>query len=123
MTKAASATPLTLDEFVGTAVFRAEVRAWAKRIGIQPREIRLRQMRRKWASCSTYGRLTFNTDLLREPARFRAEVIVHELLHLKVPNHGKLFRTLLRSYLEFEPTFAKPAYKESSGRPRPEAKR
>ena len=24
---------------------------------------------------------------------------VHELLHLKVPNHGKLFKSLLRAYL------------------------
>ena len=30
---------------------------------------------------------------------FRSKVIVHELLHIKVPNHGKLFRTLLRAYL------------------------
>jgi len=27
------------------------------------------------------------------------QVIVHELLHLKVPNHGKLFRTLLRAHV------------------------
>jgi len=27
------------------------------------------------------------------------EVIVHELLHLKVPNHGKVFRALLKAYL------------------------
>jgi hypothetical protein len=26
-------------------------------------------------------------------------VIVHELLHLKVPNHGKLFRALMKAYL------------------------
>jgi predicted metal-dependent hydrolase len=26
-------------------------------------------------------------------------VIVHELLHLKVRNHGKLFKSLLRAYL------------------------
>lgn len=57
-------------------------------------------MRRKWASCSSRGRLTFDRELLKKPARFRAEVIVHELLHLKVPNHGKLFRALLRAYLE-----------------------
>jgi predicted metal-dependent hydrolase len=56
-------------------------------------------MNRKWASCSSKGRLTFNTDLLDEPASFRREVIVHELLHLKVPNHGKVFRSLLRAYL------------------------
>jgi predicted metal-dependent hydrolase len=41
-------------------------------------------------------------ELLRQPARVRRRVIVEELLHLKVPNHGKLFRALLRAYLEEE---------------------
>jgi predicted metal-dependent hydrolase len=36
---------------------------------------------------------------MKEPASFRAEVIVHELLHLKVPNHRKVFKALLRAYL------------------------
>jgi predicted metal-dependent hydrolase len=36
---------------------------------------------------------------MKEPASVRAEVIVHELLHLKVPNHGKIFKALLRAYL------------------------
>jgi predicted metal-dependent hydrolase len=26
-------------------------------------------------------------------------VIVHELLHLNVPNHGKLWKSLMRAYL------------------------
>ncbi len=109
MTKVFSNTQPTLDEAVGAGVFRAEVQAWANRIGVRPREIRLRLMRRKWASCSSQGRLTFNTELLHEPARFRAEAIVHELLHLKVPNHGKLFRALLRSQLESAPAASNPA--------------
>lgn len=49
--------------------------------------------------CSSKGRLTFDTGLLRQPAAFRAEVIIHELLHLKVPNHGKLFKALLKTWL------------------------
>jgi predicted metal-dependent hydrolase len=56
-------------------------------------------MRRKWASSSTAGTVSFSLDLLTQPAPFREYVIVHELLHLKVPNHGKLFKTLLRAYL------------------------
>lgn len=80
-------------------LFKAEVRAWARRIGVEPTSITIRPMRRKWASCSSQGRLTFSLDLLRQPASFRREVIVHELLHLKIPNHGTLFRSLLRAYL------------------------
>jgi predicted metal-dependent hydrolase len=56
-------------------------------------------MTRKWGSCSTNGRVTFNDELLGQPAEFRKRVIVEELLHLKIPNHGRVFRSLLRAYL------------------------
>jgi predicted metal-dependent hydrolase len=79
--------------------FKAEVRAWARRLEVEPAEVRISDMRRKWASCSTRGRVTFATDLLGQPEAFRREVIVHELLHIKVPNHGPLFRALLSAYL------------------------
>ncbi len=91
--------PPKMEEVVPVSVFHSEVNAWAKRIGVTPKEIRLRPMKRKWASCSSRGRLTFDTALLQEPAAFRREVIVHELLHLKVPNHGQVFKVLLHSYL------------------------
>jgi predicted metal-dependent hydrolase len=94
-----SATPAALEEIVPVEIFKAEVRHWANHIGVEATEIHVRDMTRKWASCSSRGRLTFDVDLLREPAAFRTEVIVHELVHLKVPNHGKLFRSLVRSYL------------------------
>ncbi|MCL6649856.1 MAG: M48 family metallopeptidase [Chloroflexi bacterium] len=89
---------MPLEDSVPQDVFKAEVRAWAERIGVQPREIHMRPMKRKWASCSSNGRLTFATDLLAQPANVRAEVIIHELLHLKVPNHGRLFHALLAAY-------------------------
>jgi hypothetical protein len=60
----------------------------------------IRPMKRKWGSCFTAGRLSFNTELLTAPAKVRKRVIVEELLHLKVPNHGKLFKALLRAYLK-----------------------
>ncbi|MGA2821663.1 MAG: M48 family metallopeptidase [Anaerolineales bacterium] len=95
--------PATLPEALETAVprelFLSEVSAWATRIGVDVREVRIRPMKRKWASCSSRHRITFDTDLLCQPASFRREAIVHELVHLKVPNHGKLFSSLVRSYL------------------------
>lgn len=88
-----------LEAHIPADLLKAEARAWAARIGVDLKEIQVRPMKRKWASCSSKGRLTFNQDLLRQPAPFRAEVIVHELVHLKVPNHGRLFRSLVRAYL------------------------
>ncbi len=99
MSEACANNFLALEKTVPTEVFKSEVNVWAKKIGVEPKEVHLRPMKKKWASCSSKGRLTFNTDLLEEPAAFRREVIVHELLHLKLPNHGKVFRSLLRAYL------------------------
>ena len=56
-------------------------------------------MTRKWASCSTSGRIYLSKDLLRESRAFREIVIAHELLHLYIPNHGKLFKSLMNAYL------------------------
>lgn len=97
--KARVALAPSLEDTVAADVFRAEVNEWARRIRVTPKEIRLRPMKNKWASCSSKGRLTFDTGLLRKPAEFRREAIVHELLHMKVPNHGKLFKSLMRAYL------------------------
>ena len=90
----------TMAEMIPGQVFKAEVISWAKRIGVEPKEIRIRLMSNKWASCSSNGRLTFNSEILVQPAHFRKEAIIHELLHLKVPNHGKLFKSLMRAYAE-----------------------
>ena len=46
---------------------RWTVRHWATRLGVSAPQIHLRQMRSKWASISTAGRLTLNTDLLTVP--------------------------------------------------------
>lgn len=88
-----------LEAVVSKDIFKAEVAAWEKRLRVEPREVHVRPMRRKWGSCSTSGRVTFNAELLSESAAFRKRVIVEELLHLKVPNHGRLFRALLKAHL------------------------
>lgn len=89
-------------------VLKDEIQVWAERLDVVPAEVRLTGMSRKWASCSTRGRVTFATDLLAQPEPFRREVIVHELLHLKVPNHGPLFRALLAAHLSVMPKTASP---------------
>jgi predicted metal-dependent hydrolase len=98
-TQAAATTLPPVADAVSKDAFKAEVAAWMQRVRAVPKEIHVRSMRQKWGSCSTTGRVTFNADLLAEPAAFRRRVIVEELLHLKVPNHGRLFRALLKAHL------------------------
>ena len=45
---------------------------------------------REWGLVVQAGGLTFFTALLEEPKKKRDSVIVHELLHLRYPYHGKM---------------------------------
>ena len=87
----------------GRDEFKARVKEWARKLEVDAHSIYIRPMRRKWASCSTAGTLSFNDELLGMPKELGDYVIVHELLHFSVPNHGKLWKSLMRAHLgEYE---------------------
>jgi predicted metal-dependent hydrolase len=79
--------------------FKSRVLEWASKLDVNARSIYVRPMRRKWASCSTTGTLSFNDELLGMDKKLGDYVIVHELLHFSVPNHGKLWKSLMCAYL------------------------
>jgi predicted metal-dependent hydrolase len=79
--------------------FKARVMNWAGHLGVKAPSLYVRPMRRKWASCSTAGTLTFSEELLDLDDDVADYVIVHELLHFSVPNHGKLWKSLMRAHL------------------------
>lgn len=78
---------------------KKEVIYLAKEIAVTPKEIHIRSMKRKWGSCSSKGRLTFDKSLLSLPAEERYKIITHELLHLRYPSHNKMFKGLLNTYM------------------------
>lgn len=83
--------------------FRERVREWARTLDVEVRSITIRPMKRKWASCSTSGSLNFNDELIGLDREIGDYVIVHELLHFTAPNHGKLWKVLMRAHLgEYE---------------------
>lgn len=79
--------------------FKSIVWDWAIKLKVKPKEIHLRPMKTKWASLSGNGRLTFNSELLEKEKVLIDYVVLHELLHIKVPNHGKLFKSLMFAFL------------------------
>jgi hypothetical protein len=48
---------------------------------------------------TTAGNLNFNDELLALDTEVADYVIVHELLHFFIPNHGKLWKSLMRAHL------------------------
>lgn len=73
--------------------------AWALALRVNPKIVRVQSMRRKWGSCSSRGIVTLAKDLAEQENAFQDFVIAHELLHLRVPNHGKLFKALMSAYI------------------------
>lgn len=88
-----------MSRSVSRARFQRQVEHWTQRLRVRPRLVRVQAMTRKWGSCSQQGTVTFALSLLSQPAPFRDYVVVHELLHLRVRNHGRLFRTYLNLYV------------------------
>lgn len=79
--------------------FKGRVRFFADKIGVQINTLSIRPMKRKWASCSTSGNFNFNSELLDIDKELADYVIVHELLHFRIPNHGKLWKSMMKAHL------------------------
>ena len=73
---------------------------WAQRLKVAPRVVRVQRMTRKWGSCSSHGTVTLADDLVQRPREFQDFVIVHELLHLRIPNHSRLFKAVLSAHVQ-----------------------
>ena len=78
---------------------RRRALAWAVKLKVNPRAVRIQEMRRKWGSCSTSGTVTLSCDLLDRDERFQDYVIVHELLHLRFAKHARMFKALMSAHV------------------------
>lgn len=55
----------------------------------------VRRLRKRWGSCSPEGRILMNVEAVRLPMPCIDYLLVHELCHLRQPNHGPAFWRLL----------------------------
>lgn len=70
----------------------------AERIGVGYERIRIGGQKTLWGSCSPRGTLSFNWRLVLAPLEVLDYVIVHELCHLRVPDHSRRFWGLVERH-------------------------
>jgi hypothetical protein len=82
-----------------TQELKRRVLEWSVTLHVNPHIVRIQKMKNKWGSCSTRGTITLAEDLIDQDGSFQNYVIVHELLHLRIPAHGRLFKALMSMHV------------------------
>jgi predicted metal-dependent hydrolase len=62
-------------------------------------DISVRIMTKRWGSCGRLGRIVLNMALVKSSFFCIDYVIIHELCHLKIPNHNEKYYRLLTRYM------------------------
>lgn len=78
---------------------------YSKVIGVSYNNIRIKEQKTRWGSCSKKSNLNFNWKLIMAPEWVLDYVVIHELCHLKHLNHSKDFWSTVEEFM--------PEYKEA----------
>lgn len=75
------------------------IRKWEQLLNVHVKGYYLRRMKTRWGTCN-YGtkHIRLNTELVTKPSHLLEYVLVHEMVHLIVPNHGVRFVALMNEH-------------------------
>lgn len=74
----------------------------SKKTGIKYNQIRIKDCKTIWGSCSSIGNLNFNYRLIHMPEWIVESIIIHELCHRRYLNHSKEFWNFVYTYYSEE---------------------
>lgn len=81
------------------SILSSRVVKYAKYFDNQPIGIGIRKDKLRWGSCTKEGKLLFNWRIVIAPISAIDYVVVHELCHLKEPNHSPTFWATVESLI------------------------
>lgn len=76
-----------------------DVHRWAIKLKVNPASVRVCDLDGKWGQCDSKGNITFSHDVTSLSGISRDVVIVHELMHLRYRDHGRLFQACMSAYV------------------------
>ena len=81
-------------------VFVNAIQKWLETLDESIEKLSIKPMKSRWGSCNYVKRyINLNTELIKR-TQFEIEyVVLHELTHLKYPNHGKGFYRYIENYM------------------------
>lgn len=72
-------------------LFHERVDYYEKLTGLKVSKLKLSSAKTRWGSCSRAGNISLVWRLVMAPIEIVDYVIVHEIIHLRHPNHSKAF--------------------------------
>jgi predicted metal-dependent hydrolase len=75
------------------------IEKWEQRLNVRVAGCSLRRMTTRWGTCNYRTKhIRLNTELVTKPSHLLEYVVVHEMAHLIVPNHGARFVSLMSEH-------------------------
>lgn len=78
-------------------IFETRTRHFAEKLNLRYNQIRIKNQKTRWGSCSAKKNLNYNMRLIMGPFEIIDYIIVHELCHLVHLNHSSEFWSLVGS--------------------------
>lgn len=75
---------------------------WSKQIAVRPQRITIKDQKTRWGSCSSKSNINYNWRIIMAPPAVIDYLVIHELCHLRFPNHSTLF---WQEVARFSPNF------------------
>ena len=80
-----------LDQDTARKILVKKIADLANQHGFTFNKVSIRNQKTRWGSCSAKNNISLNMELARLPEKLSDYVILHELLHTRIKNHGKKF--------------------------------
>jgi predicted metal-dependent hydrolase len=68
-----------------------KLKTLAEQHGFKVGKVSVRKQKTRWGSCSVNNNISLNINLIHLPQQLATYVILHELLHTRIKNHGRQF--------------------------------
>lgn len=93
--RSAGKSPVIPDPEKAAVMLRERLARLAEQYGYRYGRVTIRNQKTRWGSCSGQNNISLNIRIALLPDELRDYILLHELVHTKVKNHGQDFWTEL----------------------------
>lgn len=87
--------------FEAKKILPLKINELALKHGFQVNKITIRNNKRNWGSCSSKNNISLNLQMMKLPDELIEYILLHELVHTKIKNHGPHFWAKLDELTNF----------------------